>query len=150
MRDVVRGDKHNLRKSANCKAQLFFFYCHVLLKVNNLLLIFFFLILTKNFIENTQWWNIQQKREQTTLWTLTNEKCGPTTKAKTEKKTSRKEREGGGKRGENKIKLESVEERRARFKREASNTGRERERERKKREGEAKETERIKSVHCAE
>ena len=57
---------------------------------------------TKNFIENTQWWNIQQKREQTTLWTLTNEKCGPTTKAKTkkknEKKTSRREREGGGKR----------------------------------------------------
>ena len=50
------------------------------------------------FFENTQWWNIQQKREQTTLWTLTNEKCGPTTKAKTkkkQKKTSRRERERG-------------------------------------------------------
>ena len=51
--------------------------------------------LTKTFIENTQWWNIQQKREQTTLWTLTNEKCGPTTKAKTEKKQAEeREREG--------------------------------------------------------
>ena len=67
--------------------------------------------------ESTQWWNKQQKREQTTLWTLTNENCGPTTKAKTEKKTSRREREGGGKKGENKIMLESdhEEERRARL-----------------------------------
>ena len=37
------------------------------------------------------------KREQTTLWTLTNETCGPTTKAKTEKKQAEeKERERGG------------------------------------------------------
>ena len=82
--------------------------------------------------ENTQWWNIQRKREQTTLWTLTNEKCGPTTKAKTEK-TSRREREGGGKKGENKIKLESEEERRARLREKQVIQGeRERERERER------------------
>ena len=40
--------------------------------------------------ETTDSRNIQQKREQTTLWTLTNEKCGPTTKAKTEKKNKQK------------------------------------------------------------
>ena len=44
----------------------------------------------------------------------------PLQRQKRKKKTSRREREGGGKKGENKIKLESVEERRARFKREAS------------------------------
>ena len=36
-------------------------------------------------------------------------------KGKNGKKTSRREREGGGKKGENKIKLESEEERRARL-----------------------------------
>ena len=51
------------------------------------------------------------KREQTMLWTLTNETCGPTTKAKTEKKQVEKRERGTGKKGENKIKLESEEER---------------------------------------
>ena len=62
---------------------------------------FFFFSKYKNFIENTQWWNIQQKREQTTLWTLTNEKCGPTTKAKakTEKKQAEERERGRGKEG---------------------------------------------------
>ena len=44
---------------------------------------------------------------------------------KKRKKNKQKRERGRGKKGENKIKLESVEERRARFKREASNTGRE-------------------------
>ena len=47
------------------------------------------------------------------------------TKKKKKKKNKQKRERGRGKKGENKIKLESVEERRARFKREASNTGRE-------------------------
>ena len=74
------------------------------------------------------------KREnRPTLWTLTNEKCGPATKAKTEKKTSRREREGGGKKGEIRIKLESEEERRARLREKQVIQGeREREREREK------------------
>ena len=81
------------------------------------------------------------KREQTTLWTLTNETCGPTTKAKTEKYKRKREREGRGKKGENKIKLESEKERRAKLRERQVIQG-EREGEREKREGEGKETER--------
>ena len=61
------------------------------------------------------------------------------------KKTSRRERVGRGKKGENKIKRESGEERRATLREKQVIQGereRERERERKKREGEGKETER--------
>ena len=61
------------------------------------------------------------KREQTTLWALTNEKyIHPLQRQKGGKKTNGRERErerggGGGMKGENKIKLESEEERRARL-----------------------------------
>ena len=39
----------------------------------------------------------------------------PLQRQKRKKNKQKREREGGGKKGENKIKLESVEERRARF-----------------------------------
>ena len=57
---------------------------------------------------NTQWWNIQQKqqkREQTTPWTLTNEKCGPTTKAKTKKINKQKREREREREGERRVKI---------------------------------------------
>ena len=91
------------------------------------------------------------KREQTTLWTLTNEKYIDPLQRQKGKKRQTEERERGVK-GENKIKLESEEERRARLREQVIQGEREREREmkfvrvregeREKRDGEERERER--------